>query len=468
MSADFSADTPPEPAAPASAPPDIKAEPTADAPTFPAQKRRHRKPEDTDDDELVDEDDADLLLRAMLKSVLRRKRRREPEDAPRAAINRFPPHADVAVPDVAAPRGTPDGPAAAGVRSRPGEDGIPGPEATVSGALPKFKPRTLADSADPTLTWGENRGAPIRRFVAFFAVVALVLVAYLLGRNGAIGTNENADEASPDGPRTRWHAADSDVWAQALAADRAGDPDTALRLTDDLARHVKLPPTMRAYRATLNTRLEHVNKVEADLTPLLDPDTPPDVSATINAARAFNFVRCKRLDLAIGCFAAVAVADPSDVSNLLHWGETLRHQGNLAEATAKFQEALALLPITSSPYAEAQREYVAYEQRLSQVEAGREADLKPELDRRSNLPATSGYWLLTAAAVSLQKGDVPSAIAALQKARAAFSPEQFSVLLRDYFFRSFAYHPEMNAFLAPISPTQRRANRLSMDYFVDP
>ena len=194
----------------------------------------------------------------------------------------------------------------------------------------------------------------------------------------------------------------------------------------------------------------------------------PEVAATFNTARGFNFARRREFDRAITCYAAVAQVNPFDTANLLHWGETLRRKGSLAEAADKFQEALARLPATASPYAHAQREYIAYERRLSQVENGRGADLALELGKGLATPAPSGYWLLTAAAVALQKGDMPAAVSALKKAQATFPPEQLGGLLSDYFFHSFAYHPETIAFLVPSTPRQSQARRLSMDDFVDP
>ena len=129
---------------------------------------------------------------------------------------------------------------------------------------------------------------------------------------------------------------------------------------------------------------------------------------------------------------------------------------------------MARLPATAAPHLEAQRENIAYERRLGQIENGRGADLQTEVDRHLHTPATSGYWLMTAAAIALQKTDMPTAVGVLTKARAVFTPGLFDTLVSDYFFRSFAYRPEMNAF-AVASPSNRpQARRASMDYFLDP
>ncbi len=231
---------------------------------------------------------------------------------------------------------------------------------------------------------------------------------------------------------------------------------------------MKQSPALQAYRATLDTRLGHTDQAEIALSQLLGPHTPPDVSAMVNAARAFNYARRREFDHALPCFAAVARVDPFDVANLLHWAETLRRKGDLPDAIDMFREASARLPATASPYVEAQREYIAYERRLSQIESGHEADLQTELDQGLHARAPSGYWLMTAAAIALQRTDLPTAVDALTKARAVFPPGQFDALVSDYFFRSYAYHTEMNAFAVAATSDRPQIRRSSMDYFLDP
>ncbi len=105
---------------------------------------------------------------------------------------------------------------------------------------------------------------------------------------------------------------------------------------------------------------------------------------------AFNYARRREFDHALPCYAAVARVDPFDVPNLLHWGETLRRKEHWNDAADMLQAALNRLPATLSPYVEAQGEYIAYERRLSQIESGREADLRHDLDQHLNAPAPSG------------------------------------------------------------------------------
>ena len=413
-------------------------------PRFPKQKRRSRAPEDADEEDLAE--DETTLLSALLQSVAKRKQKRKKAPSERPPIYRFLPRAD------------------AGEPVDPSGQGASPPGVTAAVALPKFTPRVIAGELG---VWDWRRIPHIRGILCSALAAALALAAFLAGRYTAprpVAANRipEAVRAAPLPPDF------SDRLVAAMAADHAGDLGTALRIIDALAKGTEPDPALWAYQATLRTRLGYTDDVEADLRRWLASNPSPEATATFNTARGFNFARRREFDQAITCYAAVTQTDPFDTANLLHWAETLRRKGSPAEAVDKFQEALARLPATASPYANAQRDYIAYERRLSQVENGREADLEPELDKQLTVPAPSGYWLLTAAAAALQKGDMPASVDALKKAQATLPPEQFGILLGDYFFHSFAYHPEMNAFLVSSTPGQLQARRLSMDYFLDP
>ncbi len=430
-------------------PPTDPEDPNAETPKFPKQKRRHRKPEDEeDDDDLGEEDEAALLLTSVMKRLLRRKKSDGKLRPERGTINRFPPpRAEVA--SAAVPT---DG------------DGRTS-DAAASAVLPKFRPRVIGEPLEA----GEDDPHLRRRGFLYFAfAMGLALVAFFAGRFSASPAAAVALPARETAPPPLWQSAFSEPLEKALAADHVGDVATALQLTDTLADAVKQSPALQAYRATLNTRLGHTDQAETDLSRLLGPHTPPDVSYMVNAARAFNYARRREFDHALPCYAAVARVNPFDVANLLHWAEALRRKGDLNDAIDMFHEALTRLPATASPYVEAQREYINYERRLSQIENGHEADVRSELDQHLHAPDPSGYWLMTAAAIALQKTDMPGAVDALNKARTVFPPGQFDALIGDYFFRSFAYRPEMNAFAVAASANLPQARRSSMDYFLDP
>lgn len=416
---------------------------------FPRQKKRHRKVEGGEGDETLAEEDEIALLSSALE--LARARRKQSAESPRPAsptVNRFVPVTETAP----APASDAASPAAA-------------TDAKSNVALSKFK----AGPTDRRPRTGLREGHRWGRIALCVAVAAGCAAAgWLVGRN-ASGHRDPISRTAPEvAAAAVWLPAHLERLRQARAAERAGDLRTALRLTTELAKSVDLGPQLAAYRATLTTRLSYLNDAEADITMRLRPNISPDASAALNTARAFNFVRWRRFNLAIDAFAAVAQADPGDAFNLLQWAETLRRKGNFPEAIDKFQEAFSRIDPAASPYAEPQREYIAYARRLSLVENGRETELQPELGQRLAAPAPSGYWLLTGAAAALQKGDLPAAVDILEKARAVLSPDHFRVLLDDYFFRSFAHHPEITPFLSPSTPEQQQARLLSMDYFVDP
>lgn len=438
--------TPPDPAPPA---PSGQDEPARGISRFPRQKKRYRKTEGAEGEEAFAEEDEIALLSSALE--LARARRKQSEDSPRPAaptVNRFVPATD--------PAPAPVDEASSGSATADAKSNL---------ALAKFQ----ASPADRQWRTGERKSRLWVRVVLALAVAAgCAALGFLVGRSAGGRPVAVASKAPEAAPASSWLPQHLEMLRQAQAAERAGDLRTALRLTNQLAKSVDLGSKLLAYRATLDTRLSYFNDAEADLATQLNGNISPSDSAILNAGRGFNFVRWRRFNTAIDAFAAVAQADPSDVFNLLQWAETLRRKGSLAEAIDKLQEAFLRIDLAASPYAESQREYIAYVRRLSLVENGRDAEFQPELEERLAAPAPSGYWLLTGAAAALQKGNLPAAVSALEKARTALSPEHFAVLLGDYFFRSFDHRPEMTPFLTPFTPEQQQARLLSMDYFVDP
>ena len=56
----------------------------------------------------------------------------------------------------------------------------------------------------------------------------------------------------------------------------------------------------------------------------------------------------------------------------------------------------------------------------------------------------------------------------MQKARAVLPAQQYSALLDDYYFHTFALKPELATVLAPPVPTTKQQKIARMVYFVDP
>ncbi len=336
-------------------------------------------------------------------------------------------------------------------------------EAKATPILPKFK------AVPSELRWrtGEReRGGSRWIILGLLTAAGLVLLGYVAGRGNVVAAD--GSQASEAAVANSWRDGDAAQLRKAHAAERAGDLPAALRLLNDLSKTTALDPLVQAFRGSLNSRLGSFNDAESDLARSVSASSPPGARATIEAARAFNFVRWRRFTSAVPCFQAVAQVDPANVPNLLNWAETLRRIGSLTEAIDKFSEAIARLDVNATAYAEPQREYIDFARRLSLIEVGRGGELQAEINGRLAAPAPSGYWLLTAAAQALQKGDVPAAADALGKARAVLAPEQFRSLLGDYFFRSFSQHAEIDPFLYSSTPEERKARAMSMNYFLDP
>lgn len=447
--------------------------PGADQPseTLP-RKRRYKKPEATSP--LASGEDADseiIVLSSMLQSLIARRQGTESGEAEgevRNKINRF------------VPRGTPapSGPAPAQAsEASPAEPASPpapgtpvrqdpnGPEAMAAIAFPKFEPRAF--QGDPEAGWGVRSGSTWGRGILYFAfTAALALAAFLVGRRD---TQRGA--AAPKFPPTpslvSWSAPDLETLDRALAADRTGDLHTARKITSELETSMGPNPVLTAYAATVDTRLGRTNDVEADLTRAISPTAPPAAVAVLSEAQGFNYTRRREFDHAVDQFVNVARIEPFNVANLTHLAESQRREGHLTDATETFALASKRL-LVGSPADEEVRAYLAYQRRLTQAENGHDADFQPELAQHLAEPAPSPYWLLTAAAVALQKNSLPTAIAALQRARTALPTERFAALMDDYFFRSYSHLPEVASFLSANTPERQQARRASMEYFIDP
>ena len=432
-------------------------------------KRRYKKPDPAGQAAGVDHDGEIIVLSSLLQNLLERKQGNGSanEQEVRAKVNRFVQRGNNAVPlplpSVPDSGEPPSVPPNVQESAAPPQDVNP-PKTTVVAALPKFEPRA---SVEQPAGW-ERTGSTWGRGVLYFAfAAALALLAFLAGRNNA----DHADAAHRStgaAPFAPWEPAYARRLDKALAADHVGDLHTALQLTDALQKDMGNNPTLVAYRATLGARLGHPNDAEVDISHALNSDSAPDVAAPLNEADGFVYTRRRDFDEAIACFQTVAELEPFNTPNLLHLGEAMRRKGRLNEAIATFQTALTRLPTSPDASTLAQREYLAYETRLTQVESGHGADLQAEIDRHLGAPAPSAYWLLTAAARALQDRNVPPAVDALTKARALLPGEEFTALLGDYFFQTFSFHPELNAFFPVATPEQQKARLLRMDYFIDP
>ncbi len=443
------------------------------------QKRRQRRNDLPAAPSSDDSDNEIIVLSSLLQNLLARKQGVEPaesvETEARGKINRFVSRKDAP----AAPAASPSLPAISPGRAEsvvgvpvaptaepaaPPRPPVAGPESLSAIAFPKFEPRSY--EPEPNTGWGQRTGSTWGRGVLYFAFSAgIALAAFLAGRNE--GHHGDVGKTAPAALPPTWTPTFMDPLDRALTAERDGDLTVARRIADELLKSMKPNAVLDAYSATIDTRLGRLNDVEAALSRKLGPNLPPDTAAALYAAQAFNYTRRREFERASDCFREVAKVRPFDATNLLLWGEAQRRQGQLTDALDRFQQALLRLPV-EAPNAAPEREYVAFKRRLSLVELGRDAEFKAELDQRLNDPAPSGYWLLTGAAVALQKKDMPTAVDLLKKAQGAVAPTQFTALMEDYFFRAFAYQPEMIAFLGASTSDESQKRQMGREYFIDP
>ncbi len=459
MSADSESPAAPEPKPPSPEPTPPTAE-EANAPEYLPQKRRHKKVEPTGGYDLTEgEDDEILILGTLLQRLLARKQTESAEPESRTRINRFV--QKNTAPPGAAPTGAEE--ADPPVSTDPERAAAPPPPPPL--ALPKLTPRLTAPPDDMAWT-APSRG----RSVLFFMFSAgLAIVAFLVGR-GASRTDAAAQRASAtaaSAPAPRWSATLLGKLDQILAADQSGDLKKAKDEALDLKKQIGNSLELDIYIGSLTTRLGHTNDAEADLSRLLEPYMQPLPAAAVNEGIGFTYSRRRDFKRAGEAFADASRIDPFNPDNYYRWGEVLRRQGRLQDAIDKFRQALQRLP-EGEPESESQRECAGLKLRLAQIELGQDAEVKPGIDAHLHEPAPGGYWLLTAAAFALQHNDLPGATDALQKARAVLPAAQYSALLDDYYFHTYALKPELTALLTPPTPSSKQQKTARMVYFIDP
>lgn len=460
----MSADSEP-PASPAPVPPTPPVPEEANAPEYLPQKRRHKRVEPSTEFDLTEgEDDEIIILGTLLQRLLARKQSESAEPETRTRMNRFVQKNTAPLAPATAGAGTEgtDVPASAG--SPEGEESAAA-RVPATKPLPKLMPRLTTEVDDAY--WGRaNRG----RSVLFFVFAAgLATVAFLVGRGSshpdAAGQHATATVASA--PPPRWNATLLGKLDQVLAADQSGDLKKAKDEALDLKKQIGDSLELDLYIGSLTTRLGHMNDAEADLSRLQEPYMQPLQAAAVYEGMGFTYVRRRDFKRAADSFADATRIDPFNPDNYYRWGEVLRRQGRLQDAIDKFRQALQRLP-EGAPESESQREVTALKLRLAQIELGQDSEVKAGIDEHLHAPSPGGYWLLTAAAYALQHNDIAGATDALQKARAALPGGQYSALLDDYYFHSFALRPELATVLAPPASASKKDKLARMVYFIDP
>ena len=266
-----------------------------------------------------------------------------------------------------------------------------------------------------------------------------------------------------------WSEADMTQLDQVFDLAHGGNPQGAYAEATRLDRQLDHRPSLEAYAALLEVQSGALNNAEADLIRKADViGRPSRETVAVQTGLGFVFARRRDFKSASGAFAAAAAADPFDPRTFYYWGESLRRTGQVAEAVAKFREALLRLP-ANQPESDSLAQCAALRMRLSQIELGDDHEVKTALDAQLRRPVPSVYWLLTAVAYDLQHGDTPAALAVLQRIGVVSPPELVNALLNDYFLRSFATHDKaVAAYFPELTAERRQQLEAGMACFIDP
>lgn len=234
----------------------------------------------------------------------------------------------------------------------------------------------------------------------------------------------------------------------AMAAARAGDADRARQTLEDAQRQELAVPGVD-YRLAL-LALQRGDLREAKLR--LDC-----ARAAGQEVAACCYVRAM-LAGAIGDYARASeecsravYAEPFEARYLFFWAECLRRNGRLEKALERFEEAL------TRPASPADHDYMVFKMRLAKIEAGRSGDFAAELAGQVASEKPGEFWLLTAAALALERNDPAGAAAHLERASHLLPAADFDLATRDYLLISHSAEKEVARYFrrsaAPVSPS---------------
>lgn len=297
--------------------------------------------------------------------------------------------------------------------------------------------------------------------------VAVIGGSFLAGRVGQTpgrvptGGKGPATFPVPTAESAAWSDANIKILDQALAADKAGDLDGASRILGTVEAKGKTSLGFRGYQANLLSRSGFGVDAEGALAGTPDLSTPDGVEQM-----GFVYARDRDFDKAIEWLQRAVNSNPFPAENFYRLAEALRRKGNFADTVTRLEEALIRVP-TEAEFSEL-RDMVSFKLRLAKIEGGRRGEVTSELEAQLKGPAPSGYWILTAAAASLEDRDLKTAATWLTKARASLGEDRFNALLNDYFFRAYADHAEVSSFFAVSDAVRKRKEHMRSTFFVDP
>jgi tetratricopeptide (TPR) repeat protein len=310
----------------------------------------------------------------------------------------------------------------------------------------------------PTLT------LPVGLAALAWKLAAVAIVMFGLGYFIAPLTRPSApaptgNPAAPEPPST-WRAASLETLNRAIAADRSGDLQTASALLTELAGNEPRLPGLVRYLADLQVRQQ--NYLAAETALLAQVESGREVAPSYYL-RAFNAARQRHFDDALRYLQSSLAEDPLSADTLYQMAELQRRQGKLPDAIEYDRQALLRIrPGVGIPPAT-----VALKLRLAQIEAGQAPEVEAGLAEARKSSPLAADWLFTAAALSLQKGDLAPAAESLAKAREMMPRDEFNAWIEDYFFRPHTDKPAL-AGLRPTDEERRRRSHSSWEFSLDP
>ncbi len=310
-------------------------------------------------------------------------------------------------------------------------------------------PRVIFPSGLSALTWKLAIVAVVMFGLGYFAATLL----------RPAGPAVAPAPVTPEMPPA-WRPSQLEILGRAAAADRAGDLKTATALLSELAASEPKLPGLARYQADLLIR--QGNYVMADTALLAQVTAGREVASSLYL-RAFNAARQRHFDDAAHYLQGSIANDPLSADTYYQLAELLRRQGKLAEAIDHGKRAL----LRVQPGYGISPATIALKMRLAQIESGQLAEVAAALAAAQNSSPLAPEWLFTAAALSLQKGDLAAASESLARARDVMPRDEFIAWVEDYFFKLHTVKPELSKF-QPTEEERLRRQRSSWEFSLDP
>ncbi len=160
--------------------------------------------------------------------------------------------------------------------------------------------------------------------------------------------------------------------------------------------------------------------------------------AKVAFARAANYAAQRNLDAMRRYLDEAIALDPTRAEFHFQRAEVGRRQGWTQEALDDYDRALLLARSGLNP----SRELIAFRRRLLLIERGREAELDAKAYQAAFAqPSPPADWILTAAAVALQRQDPETGARWLRSARAVMPWREYVERIDDFFFRNHIDEP---------------------------